>query len=97
MLSPILQLISNFAWYFGLPTSESHALISGLAGAGLATAGPSVLVWLGWKKVLIGLLFSTFLGSLGGFLLMLLIYFLFARAHLRLVRGLFSRLQIRRI
>jgi PiT family inorganic phosphate transporter len=55
-------LWSSFAAYFGIPTSESHALVSGLAGAGLATAGPEALVWSGWSKVLMGLVFSTFLG-----------------------------------
>jgi PiT family inorganic phosphate transporter len=35
---------STFAWRLGLPTSETHALVSGLAGAGLATAGPDVLL-----------------------------------------------------
>src|SRR3990170_7722672 len=38
---------STFAWRLGLPTSESHALIAGLSGAGLAAAGPGVLPWLG--------------------------------------------------
>ncbi|MDZ4339249.1 MAG: inorganic phosphate transporter, partial [candidate division NC10 bacterium] len=46
-------LWSTLAWYYGLPTSESHALIAGLTGAGLATAGPSALLWEGWSKVLI--------------------------------------------
>ena len=55
------------AWYFGLPTSESHGLVAGLAGAGLATAGPSVLLWSGWEKVLIGLAFSSLIGLGGGF------------------------------
>ncbi len=37
---------SLFAYYAGgIPTSESHALVAGLAGAGLATAGPSVILW----------------------------------------------------
>src|SRR3972149_2485714 len=36
---------STTAWYYGIPTSESHALVAGLAGAGLAAAGPSVLLW----------------------------------------------------
>ena len=39
---------STVAWYSGLPTSESHGLVAGLAGAGLATAGPSVLLWEGY-------------------------------------------------
>lgn len=59
-------LWSTVAWYFGIPTSESHALISGLTGAALATAGPSVLLWDGWQKVLIGLVFSSVIGLFGG-------------------------------
>ena len=58
---------STAAWYFGIPTSESHALVAGLAGAGLATGGPSVLLWSGWSKVIIGLLFSSVIGLAGGF------------------------------
>lgn len=53
---------SSLAARLGIPTSESHALVSGLAGAGLATAGPSVLIWSGWQKVFIGLIFSSILG-----------------------------------
>jgi PiT family inorganic phosphate transporter len=39
---------STIAARWGIPTSESHALVAGLAGAGLASAGPSVLVGTGW-------------------------------------------------
>lgn len=85
---------STLAWYYGLPTSESHALIAGLTGAGLATAGPQVLLWAGWKKVLIGLLFSTFLGFGGGLLLMGLIYRVFARQSPATVRRYFGKFQI---
>src|SRR3989338_3879194 len=63
---------STLAWFYGLPTSESHALIAGLTGAGLATAGPEVLLWAGWKKVLGGLLFSSFLGCFAGLFIMAL-------------------------
>ncbi|HBK69998.1 MAG TPA: inorganic phosphate transporter [Firmicutes bacterium] len=55
------------ASFLGLPTSESHALIAGLAGASLATAGPGVLILAGWKKVFIGLIVSLLFGSGGGF------------------------------
>jgi len=65
----------------GLPTSKSHELVAGLAGAGLATAGSSVLLWEGWRKVLFGLLFSTFLGFFLGLLIMVSIYNIFARSH----------------
>lgn len=85
---------STIAWKFGLPTSESHALISGLAGAGLATAGPHALLWVGWQKVLLGLVFSTFFGFFGGAIIVTLIYRWFARRPIGKVRRLFGNLQI---
>lgn len=87
-------LWSTLAWYYGMPTSESHALIAGLTGAALATSGPESLVATGWTKVLIGLLFSTFLGFLGGLLLMALLYRILAHRRPGTVRKLFGRLQI---
>lgn len=65
---------STVTWRFGIPTSETHELVAGLAGAGLATAGPSVLLWEGCEKVLIGLGFSTLLGFFGGSAVMIAIY-----------------------
>lgn len=70
---------SSVAARYGLPTSESHALIAGLAGAALAVAGPSALLLEGWKQVFKGLLFSTFLGFFGGVAVMGLIYTIFRK------------------
>lgn len=85
---------STLAWRYGLPTSESHALISGLAGAGLAEEGTKVLLWEGWQKVLIGLSFSTFLGFFLALVLFVTIARLFRRVGISRVRRLFGRLQI---
>ncbi|MBF8267870.1 MAG: Phosphate transporter, inorganic phosphate transporter, PiT family [Dehalococcoidia bacterium] len=85
---------STMAYRYGLPTSESHALVAGLAGAGLATAGPSVLLWAGWQKVLIGLLFSTFLGFGLALVLTTVLLRVFARARLGPTRTLFARLSL---
>lgn len=85
---------STLAWRFGLPTSESHALVAGIAGAGLATSGPSVLLWVGWKKVLIGLLFSTFIGFFAGYLIVMGIFRLFRNSTPGRVRKVFGRLQV---
>jgi PiT family inorganic phosphate transporter len=85
---------STLAWVWGLPTSESHALVAGLSGAGLAAGGVSVLVWDGWQKVLIGLLFSTFLGFGTGLLLTAAIYWIFRSWRPGNVRRVFGRLQI---
>jgi PiT family inorganic phosphate transporter len=82
------------AWKFGIPTSETHELLAGLAGAGLATAGPSVLIWGGWIKVLLGLVISTIVGFFFGLLIMTLIYRIFFRARPATVKKTFGRLQI---
>jgi PiT family inorganic phosphate transporter len=85
---------STVAWFYGIPTSESHELIAGLAGAGLAVAGPSVLLWEGWQKVLIGLGFSTILGFSLGVIVMTSLYWILRRTSLSSIRNVFSRLQI---
>jgi PiT family inorganic phosphate transporter len=85
---------STVAARWGIPTSESHALVSGLAGAGLATAGPGALVLDGWIKVGFGLLFSTLLGFAGGFVIMTLVYWAFRHAVPAKVRAPFRLMQI---
>src|SRR5688572_18137594 len=85
---------STLAWWKGLPTSESHGLVASLTGAGFASAGTDALLWDGWEKVLIGLLFSTFLGFGGGLLLMVAIYRVFFRARPETVRRWFGKLQV---
>ncbi len=82
------------AWFFGMPTSETHELLAGLAGAGLAWAGPSVLLWEGWRKVIIGLGVSTVAGFGLAFAVMVAISWGFRHAHRVWANQLFGRLQI---
>lgn len=65
------------AWYFGIPTSESHALIAGLTGSAMAMGGLSAVNGQEWIKVLVGLVLSTVLGFGGGYLITKIIAFLF--------------------
>lgn len=65
------------AWYFGIPTSESHALIAGLTGAAMALGGLHAVNGEEWLKVLIGLVVTTLMGFIGGFLITKLIVWLF--------------------
>ncbi len=89
-----IVLWSTAAWLYGIPTSESHELVASLTGAGLAAAGPSVLLWEGWQKVLIGLGFSTLLGFSFSMIIMVSLYWLLQRARLSSIRGTFGKLQM---
>lgn len=64
-------------WYFGIPSSSSHALIGGVVGAGVATAGMDKLNVEGITKVIKGLIFSPIIGATIAFLIMLLILWSF--------------------
>ncbi len=65
-LSIVIWAVS--AWRYGIPTSESHALIAGLMGAGISFKGIDAFNWNEFKKVLIGLVVATLLGFISGFL-----------------------------
>jgi PiT family inorganic phosphate transporter len=82
------------AQYFGLPSSESHALVAALLGAGFAAGGLDALLWSGTQKSLIGLVSSPVGGFLMGFLLMVLIYRIFVRVRKSTVTRIFGRAQI---
>ncbi|GAA3690819.1 low-affinity phosphate transporter PitH [Terrabacter ginsenosidimutans] len=74
-------------WWFGLPSSSSHALIGGLAGAALV-AGVTVKWSVIWEKVVIPMIVSPVVGLVGGYLVMIAIFWLFRRANPgRVTRG----------
>ncbi len=83
------------AWWFGIPTSESHALIAGLSGAAIAMHGSLAGINGGeWVKVLYGLGLSTLLGFGAGWVTVRLIEFLFRNADRRRTTGFFKYAQI---
>ena len=53
---------ATLAWVFGIPTSESHALIAGLTGGAMALMGMEAIVWGEWLKVVYGIVISVLLG-----------------------------------
>ncbi|MDX9715294.1 MAG: inorganic phosphate transporter [Dissulfurispiraceae bacterium] len=83
-----------FTWYFGLPTSSSHALISSLVGSAIASVGVDAVISKGVYKVLGGLLISPLIGFAFGYLLMIALLHMFKKAAPSSVGGIFSRLQI---
>ncbi|HSP98327.1 MAG TPA: inorganic phosphate transporter [Candidatus Dormibacteraeota bacterium] len=67
-------------WWFGIPSSSSHALIGGLAGAGVAKAGTGVLDVAGLTKIGVSIVLSPLLGLALAFLMMVLVFWIFRRA-----------------
>jgi PiT family inorganic phosphate transporter len=81
-------------WYYGLPTSSSHALIGGYAGAAVAKAGWSAIIYSGWTKTLIFIVLAPLIGMSLGFVLMVLILWIFHRTSPGKVDHWFRRLQL---
>jgi inorganic phosphate transporter, PiT family len=81
-------------WYYGIPSSSSHALIGGLVGAAVAKAGTGSLISSGLIKTISFILLSPFLGFLFGSLLMILVSWLFVRSTPRRVDKWFRRMQL---
>lgn len=78
------------AWYFGIPTSESHALIAGLTGSAMALGGLDAVNGQEWIKVIIGLVVSTIMGFGGGYLITKLIVVIFRNVQRRVANKFFT-------
>ncbi|MGN1248864.1 MAG: anion permease [Candidatus Spyradocola sp.] len=86
---------ATLAWWFGIPTSESHALIAGLTGGAIALHGGLAGVNGGeWVKVLYGLLISVVLGFALGWLVCRLVVLLFRRVERKYTERIFRGAQI---
>jgi PiT family inorganic phosphate transporter len=81
-------------WYYGIPSSSSHALIGGLVGSAVAKAGTGALVGGGLLKTVQWILLSPLLGFLLGSLVMLAVSWIFVRTPPRKVDTWFRRLQL---
>ncbi|HEY7283865.1 MAG TPA: inorganic phosphate transporter [Vicinamibacterales bacterium] len=81
-------------WYFGLPTSSSHALIGGYAGAAVAKAGWGAVVPAGWTKTILFIFLSPLIGLALGFGLMTAILWIFRWMPPSRVDRWFRRLQL---
>ena len=85
---------SVITWYFGIPSSSSHALIGGLVGAALASAGPGALIASGLLWIVAFIVISPVLGFLLGGLMMLAVSWIFVGMRPLKVDKWFRRLQL---
>jgi len=81
-------------WYFGLPSSSSHALIGGLIGSALLAGGTSALVLPGIEKTLTFIVISPTLGFCSAFGIAIIIMYIFRKYTASYVNKIFGRLQI---
>ena len=81
-------------WYYGLPTSSSHALIGAYAGAAIAKAGQAAIVPAGWTKTLLFIVLSPLIGFVLGFLIMVAIQWIMKPFAPSRVDRYFRKLQL---
>lgn len=92
MISAIIWNL--ITWYFGIPSSSSHALIGSLAGAALADAGATAVKLKGFEKIVASLIISPLLAMSVGFLMFTLFKFIFKNANLGKANHSFRKFQI---
>lgn len=81
-------------WYYGLPSSSSHAIIGGIIGAVVAHAGVSALHWAGLKKIILALVVSPVVGTIFGFMFMVILMWSFRDKAPFGLNNAFRKLQI---
>jgi PiT family inorganic phosphate transporter len=94
----IAALVSIIIWgwvatWMGLPISIHHGFIAGLAAAGVAVAGGAAVVWSVMQRILSAVIIAPSLGFIGGFVIMLGLYWIFQKKRPDRMRRIFSRLQ----
>ncbi len=81
-------------WYYGLPSSSSHALVGAYAGAAVAKAGWAAIIPAGWTKTLIFIVASPLIGLVAGYMLMVCFYRIFRYFRPAKVDAIFRRVQL---
>jgi PiT family inorganic phosphate transporter len=96
VLSTLIGAVSwnLITWYWGLPSSSSHALIGGLVGTAIAKAGTGSLNWEGLTKICFSIVGSPLFGLILGFLLMKLIRLIVQYGKPRSIDNWFRKLQL---
>ncbi|NLN88110.1 MAG: inorganic phosphate transporter [Syntrophomonadaceae bacterium] len=83
-----------FTWYFGIPSSSSHALIGGLVGAVIARHGTGAVLWDGFVKIVMGLVTSPVIGLVVGSIVMTILFWMFSKSSPSRINMKFRSLQV---
>src|SRR5512140_1004274 len=80
-------------WYYGIPSSSSHALIGGYGGAAVAKAGFGVLMIDGWVKTMVFIVLAPLMGMVMGYFLQVIVLWAFRNFPYSRINRLFGKLQ----
>jgi PiT family inorganic phosphate transporter len=96
ILSALLGAIfwNLITWYYGIPSSSSHALMGGFGGAAIARAGWSSIIYHGWTNTLVFIVVAPLMGMAMGFVIMASLMWIFHKRSSSSVNGLFRKLQL---
>jgi len=81
-------------WYYGIPSSSSHALMGGFGGAAVAHAGWDAIIYGGWTNTLIFIVIAPMMGMAMGFIIMAALMWIFHKRSSSKVNGVFRKLQL---
>lgn len=81
-------------WYYGIPSSSSHALVGGYAGAAIAKAGFGAVIYSGWISTLVFIVVAPLMGMVMAFVIMSLLMWLFHKRSSAKINGVFRKLQL---
>lgn len=81
-------------WWFGIPSSSSHALVGGIIGAMLVSVGTDGLNFYGISKIVVSLVFSPIIAIVSGCTIMTLLYLIFGKFSPSVINNKFRRMQI---
>jgi Phosphate/sulphate permeases len=81
-------------WLLAIPTSSSHALIGGLVGSGIASAGLKVVIWKGVFNIFLFIFIAPLVGLAGALIFTFIIMWVFRKIHPHKAKGVFKKLQL---
>jgi len=81
-------------WYYGIPSSSSHALIGGYGGAAIAKAGLTSILYVGWTKTMIFIVIAPLMGMVMGYFLQVIVVWAVHKTSYSKIDGLFRKLQL---
>jgi inorganic phosphate transporter, PiT family len=81
-------------WLLAIPTSSSHALIGGLVGSGIASAGLKVVIWKGVFNIFLFIFIAPLVGLTGALIFTFIIMWVFRKIHPHKAKGVFRKLQL---